>query len=85
MYKLLNSLFKFILYIEKYNYKYFRTDIEPENPQHEQYISNMVISLIQELESKAASLQNERDLFLAKLKLTEAAKTFRVSYILHSI
>lgn len=52
--------------------------MEPENPQHEQYIANLVISLIQELESKAASL-NTDDMFLTKLKLMEAAKNFRVS------
>ncbi|XP_015432515.1 PREDICTED: LOW QUALITY PROTEIN: signal transducer and activator of transcription 5B [Dufourea novaeangliae] len=55
------------------------TDIEPENPQHEQYIANLVISLIQELESKAASL-NTDDMFLTKLKLMEAAKNFRQRY-----
>ncbi|XP_076677869.1 signal transducer and transcription activator Stat92E isoform X2 [Andrena cerasifolii] len=55
------------------------TDVEPENPQHEQYIANLVISLIQELESKAASL-NTDDMFLTKLKLMEAAKNFRQRY-----
>lgn len=52
--------------------------MEPDNPQYEQYITNLVRSLIQELETKAASLHTE-DLFLTKLKLIEAAKTFRVS------
>nr|KAF7389710.1 hypothetical protein H0235_018194 [Vespula pensylvanica] len=55
------------------------TDIEPDNPQYEQYIANLVASLIQELETKAASLNTE-DLFLTKLKLMEAAKTFRQRY-----
>ncbi|XP_034939786.1 signal transducer and activator of transcription 5B [Chelonus insularis] len=55
------------------------TDIEPDNPQYEQYITNLVASLIQELETKAASLNTE-DLFLTKLKLLEAAKTFRQRY-----
>ncbi|KAG8033982.1 hypothetical protein G9C98_008463 [Cotesia typhae] len=54
-------------------------DIEPDNPQHEPYISGLIGSLIQELESKAASLQTE-DLFLTKLKLMEAAKMFRQRY-----
>lgn len=56
----------------------FRTDIEPDNPQCEQYIANLIGSLIQELETKAATLNTE-DLFLTKLKLIEAAKNFRVS------
>ncbi|XP_043290168.1 signal transducer and activator of transcription 5B [Venturia canescens] len=55
------------------------TDIEPDNPQYEQYIMNLVLALIQELETKAASLNTE-DLFLTKLKLIEAAKTFRQRY-----
>ncbi|XP_015116346.1 signal transducer and activator of transcription 5B [Diachasma alloeum] len=55
------------------------TDIEPDNPQYEQYTTNLVGSLIQELETKAASLHTE-DLFLTKLKLIEAAKTFRQRY-----
>lgn len=44
-------------------------------------MANLVVSLIQELESKAASLNTE-DLFLTRLKLTEAAKMFRVGYTL---
>ncbi|XP_026823730.1 signal transducer and activator of transcription 5B isoform X2 [Ooceraea biroi] len=56
------------------------SDIEPENPQHEQYISNIILSLIQEIENKALALQNDRDFFLAKLKLTEVAKSFRQRY-----
>ncbi|XP_066595837.1 signal transducer and activator of transcription 5B [Prorops nasuta] len=55
------------------------TEIEPENPQFELYISNLVVSLIQELESKAASFTTE-DMFLTKLKLMEAAKMFRQRY-----
>lgn len=57
---------------------YFSLDIEPENPQYEHYIGNIIVSLIQELEQKAASLHTE-DLFLTRLRLMEAAKTFRVS------
>ena len=60
---------------------YYRTDIEPDNPQYEQYIATLVRSLIQELETKAASL-NTDDMFLTKLKLMEAAKNFRVSFII---
>lgn len=58
-----------------------RTDLEPDNPQYEQYITTLVGSLVQELETKAASLNTE-DLFLTKLKLIEAAKMFRVSNII---
>lgn len=59
----------------------FYTDIEPvpDNPQHEQYVTSLVTSLIQEIEMKAASLSTE-DLFLTKIKLMEAAKMFRSRY-----
>ncbi|KAJ8681673.1 hypothetical protein QAD02_017465 [Eretmocerus hayati] len=60
------------------------TDIDPDNPQYEQYIANLVESLIQELENKAASLNTE-DLFLTRLKLMEAAKNFRQRYSPHPI
>lgn len=69
----------YIEYLEQYFY--CRTDIEPDNPQYEQYIATLVRSLIQELETKAASL-NTDDMFLTKLKLMEAAKNFRVSFIM---
>lgn len=59
----------------------FWNDLEPipDNPQHEQYVANLFTSLLQEMEMKAASLNTE-DLFLAKLKLVEAAKMFRLRY-----
>jgi signal transducer and activator of transcription 5B len=53
-------------------------DLDPENPQHEQYVAGLVASLIQELEAKANTMTTE-DLFLTKLKLIEAANMFRVS------
>jgi hypothetical protein len=53
-------------------------DLDPENPQHEQYVAGLVGSLIQELEAKANTMTTE-DLFLTKLKLIEAANMFRVS------
>ncbi|XP_049786720.1 signal transducer and activator of transcription 5B isoform X3 [Schistocerca cancellata] len=56
------------------------TDIDPENPQHEQYVASLVSSLIQELEMKANSMTTE-ELFLTKLKLMEAANTFRERYM----
>ncbi|XP_058798217.1 signal transducer and activator of transcription 5B [Phymastichus coffea] len=61
------------------------TDIEPDNPQYEQYIANLVESLIQELETKAASLSNTDDLFLTRIKLMEAAKNFRQRYTSHPV
>lgn len=54
-------------------------DLDPENPQHEQYVTGLVGSLIQELEAKANTMTTE-DLFLTKLKLIEAANMFRVSH-----
>lgn len=58
-----------------------RSDIEPQpdNPQHEQYVAELVNSLIQEIENKA-SIVNGPEFFLTKLKLAEAAKTFRIRY-----
>ncbi|GLG97418.1 Signal transducer and transcription activator [Gryllus bimaculatus] len=56
------------------------TDIDPENPQHEQYVAGLVTSLIQELETKAQTMTTE-DLFLTKLKLMEAANMFRQRYV----
>lgn len=52
--------------------------MEPDNPQHHLYISNLIESLILEIESKSSTL-NQDELFLTKLKLCEAAKSFRVS------
>ncbi|KRT82459.1 hypothetical protein AMK59_3814 [Oryctes borbonicus] len=56
----------------------FWNDIEfmPDNPQHEQYVANLISSLIQEIENKAASV-SDSELFLNKFKLMEAAKTFK--------
>lgn len=59
-------------------------DIDPENPQHEQYVTGLVSSLVQELETKANTMTTE-DLFLTKLKLIEAANMFRVSNREYSI
>ncbi|PNF23502.1 Signal transducer and activator of transcription 5B [Cryptotermes secundus] len=54
-------------------------DLDPENPQHEQYVAGLIASLIQELEAKANTMTTE-DLFLTKLKLIEAANMFRQRY-----
>lgn len=48
----------------------------PDNPQHEQYVANLINSLIQEIENKAAAV-NDSELFLNKFKLMEAAKIFK--------
>ena len=55
----------------------FRSDIDPDNPQHEQYAASVVQALIQELEAKAMSLTNE-EFFLTKIKLQGAADNFKV-------
>jgi len=55
----------------------YRSDIDPDNPQHEQYAASVVAALIQELESKALTLTNE-EFFLTKIKLQGAAEMFRV-------
>ncbi|XP_014225592.1 signal transducer and activator of transcription 5B isoform X2 [Trichogramma pretiosum] len=60
------------------------TNVDPENPQNEQYITTLIQSLIQELETKVQQLNTE-DLFLTKIKLMEAAKTFRQRYNAHPI
>lgn len=58
----------------------YRNDIDPDNPQHEQYATSVVAALIQELVNKAQSLTSE-EFFLTKIKLEEAASMFRVSIL----
>ena len=58
----------------------FRSDVDPDNPQHEQYAASVVGALITELESKAQALTNE-EFFLTKIKLQGAAEMFRVSFL----
>nr|CAD7568073.1 unnamed protein product [Timema californicum] len=55
-------------------------DIDPENPHNEQFVANLVGSLIQELETKANSMMNTDDLFLARLRLIETANNFKSRY-----
>ncbi|XP_014484889.1 PREDICTED: signal transducer and activator of transcription 5B isoform X2 [Dinoponera quadriceps] len=55
-------------------------DIDPDNPQHEQYVTNFVESMIHELETKAATFTSD-DFFITRIKLTEAAKSFRHKYL----
>ncbi|XP_012223003.1 signal transducer and activator of transcription 5B isoform X3 [Linepithema humile] len=59
--------------------KVMRADIEPDNPQSEQYIAGLIAALIQELELKAESIDSQ-DLFITKMKLMDAAKMFRHKY-----
>lgn len=68
-------------YLAQYIEEKFWSDMEfiPDNPQHEQYVLGLVNSLIQEVEAKAAAV-NEPEYFLTKLKLAEAAKMFRQRY-----
>jgi signal transducer and activator of transcription 5B len=56
-------------------------DIDPDNPAHEPYVNELVRSMIQELENKANNMNTE-ELFLTRLKLSEAANMFRVSFVL---
>jgi len=58
--------------------KMWEVDLD-NHPQHEQYVTGLVASLIQELEAKATTMTTE-DLFLTKLKLIEAANMFRQRY-----
>ncbi|XP_023221755.1 signal transducer and activator of transcription 5B-like [Centruroides sculpturatus] len=51
-------------------------ELDPDNPQHEQYAGNLVAALVQEVESKLASEEN----FLIRLKLSEAATFFKENY-----
>ncbi|KAF7994788.1 hypothetical protein HCN44_004260 [Aphidius gifuensis] len=55
------------------------TELDPDSPQYEHYISNLVNALIQELETKAASITTD-DLFCSKIKLLDAAKLFKTKY-----
>jgi signal transducer and activator of transcription 5B len=54
-------------------------DIDPDNPEHEHFVHQLVSSMIQELDKRANNMNTE-ELFLTRLKLTEAANMFRVSY-----
>lgn len=52
------------------------TELDPDNPQHEQYAGNLVAALVQEIENTLASEEN----FLIRLKLSEAATFFKEHY-----
>ena len=53
-------------------------EINPDDPTHEQYASQLVMALIAELENKATSLPSTDELFVVKLKLTDCANMFKV-------
>lgn len=55
----------------------FRLNLDPDVPQNQLYIAEMMKSLIQEVEIKAASLTNP-EYFLTSSALAEAAKTLKV-------
>ncbi|XP_075222019.1 signal transducer and transcription activator Stat92E isoform X2 [Lycorma delicatula] len=54
-------------------------EIEPQNPQHEQLVNNLVEDLAQELEAKVQTMTSEAVL-VAKWNLLEAARMFRSRY-----
>ncbi len=51
-------------------------DLDPDNPQHEIFASNLVVTLIQEIETRA----NVEDNFVLRIKLNQTAQEFRVNY-----
>lgn len=57
---------------------FFRNEIDPDNPSHSQYAQSLVSQLIQEIENKALSYANNEDLFLVRMRLDEAATSFKV-------
>ncbi|XP_017772136.1 PREDICTED: signal transducer and activator of transcription 5B isoform X2 [Nicrophorus vespilloides] len=59
--------------------KIWSEECTSDNPQFEQYVSGLMATFIQEIENKAAVV-NDTEFFLVKLKLAEAAKMFRQNY-----
>lgn len=58
----------------------FRTEIDPENPQHEQYAASLLDSLTHELQVRASSLPADQH-FITKMNLVEAANNFQVIFL----
>ncbi|XP_042239930.1 signal transducer and activator of transcription 5B-like isoform X2 [Homarus americanus] len=56
-------------------------EIDPENVSHSQYAHTLVSQLIQEMENKALSYGNNEDLFLVRMRLDEAATSFKTRYL----
>ncbi|XP_054716983.1 signal transducer and activator of transcription 5B-like [Uloborus diversus] len=51
-------------------------ELDPDNPQHDTYLAQIVNTLIQELEAKISTCDN----FLMRVKLSEAASDFKQRY-----
>ncbi|KAK3888457.1 hypothetical protein Pcinc_007483 [Petrolisthes cinctipes] len=56
-------------------------EIDPENIAHSQYAHTLVAQLIQEIENKALSYGSNEDLFLVRMRLQEAADSFKARYL----
>ena len=55
-------------------------DRDPQD-QHEQNASLIVKALLRELELKVLTLTNNKEFFITKIKLQEAAEMLRVRYL----
>ncbi|XP_014280381.1 signal transducer and activator of transcription 5B isoform X2 [Halyomorpha halys] len=55
------------------------TELDPENPAHEQYAASLLSMLIQELQARASSLAAEEH-FITKIKLIDAASNLQKRY-----
>ncbi|XP_071530717.1 signal transducer and activator of transcription 5B isoform X2 [Panulirus ornatus] len=56
-------------------------EIDPDNISHTQYAQSLVSQLIQEMENKALSYGSSEDLFLVRIRLDEAANSFKTRYL----
>jgi len=61
-----------------YTINIFRTEIDPDNLEHEGYIKGLFVSFVDELVSKANSMVTNEQ-FVSKLKLIDTAKLYKVS------
>lgn len=57
---------------------FFRTEIDPDNLEHEGYIKGLFVSFVDEIVSKANSMVTNEQ-FASKLKLIDTAKLYKVS------
>lgn len=57
---------------------FYRTEIDPDNLEHEGYIKNVFVSFVDEIVSKANSMVTNEQ-FVSKLKLIDTAKLYKVS------
>lgn len=58
-----------------------RTEIDPDNLEHEGYIKGLFVSFVDEIVSKANSLVTNEQ-FVSKLKLIDTAKLYKVSKLM---